>query len=294
MPEAGTYKMGVLVVAAAGFGSEHGIDGLMCRDFNTADSSSPDAAFPFEGTLTHWLPLRQMMFAATDATLVIFDTSPPVGSLLDLPQGIGAVGPSADDWRDEHSYAVSAAGPGKNGKVGLVRAWNTVLEDAEGSLTVRALRQKLRVAAATIDGSIVAYDVATGRFATDEDQSVFGIVPAPAPPTREVTLPTTEAKRPPIAPIVSFGVGAACLVGGGIMAANANAMYTAALADPSSYEGQTYADVVAQYDTNRYGALALGACGAVGVGLGATILLTGGANANVSLAPLGIGLSGNW
>lgn len=289
VPEDGTYRLGVLVVAAAGFGSEHKLDGLVCRDFNALDQSTPDGLFPFEGTLARFNPLRDAMFRATDATVAILDTSPDIGMHLDLPQGITAVGPNADQWKDEHGFAVSAAGPGKNAKVGLVQAFNDVLEGYAGSLTVRVLRQKLRGAAAALDGTIVAYDDATGRMRED-DTVLFSVTPTVA----TIAPPAKPKKKPPVVPIASYAVAAGCLAGGGYLGYQANAMYERAIDDPRSYEGMDYKDVVTQYDTYKWGGIGLAACAAGGIGLGTTVLLTNQGNLGLSLMPTGLNLSGAW
>ncbi|MCR4311707.1 MAG: hypothetical protein NUV56_00320 [Candidatus Uhrbacteria bacterium] len=268
-PAEGQYRLGVLALAAPGFGRDHGVNGLMCSDFDAKDTSTPDGEFPFEGTLLSFDALRQAMFDASQATFAILDDSPDYARLIDLPPGIATVGMSADDWGDVDGYAVSAAGPGKNAKFGLLKALNDVLETSRGPLSVKDLRQKVRFAAISIDSSIVAYDAATGRFKSDENTVLFTSASAVVAQTK----PPTKSK---VVPIASFAAAGACAIGGGILALEANGMYETAIDDPAQYEGRNYDDLVAQFNGYKYGAMALGSCTAVGAGLGVTVLLTNG------------------
>ncbi len=294
-PNNGIWETGMLFVAAPGFGAEFGLETLMCPAFNPVDTATPDATVPFEGTLLNIAGLKQMMFEVSNETIVFLDDSPDMSIIIDFPPGVLAKGLSADNWSDQSSLAISAAGPNKNAEPGLLLALANVLNATPNrDLTVAELRALLSQETLKIDksASIIAYSNATGGF-KDGGRVVFPAY------TQAIAAKPQENKAPKkqtgaVTPIVSFSAAGACAIAGGILGYQANQMYQTALTEPEKYEGQSYDDVVAQYDGYRYGAIALGGCTAIGAGLGVTVLLTSESRLSFGASPLGLHLTGSW
>lgn len=290
-PNNGMWKTGMLFVAAPGFGAEFGLETVMCPTFDPADTSTPDGTVPFEGTLLNISGLKQTMFDASSETVAFLDDSPDMSAIVKLPPGVLAKGLSADNWSDESSLAISAAGPNKNAAPGLLLALANVLNATPTrDLTVAELRALLSQETLKIDksASIIAYSNATGAF-RDATRVVF---PANAPAPIMTAKPAK--KRSAVTPIVSFSTAGACAIAGGFLGLQANRMYQTALEEPEQYVGMNYDDLVAQYDGYKYGAIALGGCTAVGAGLGITVLLTNDTSFSLGASPLGLNLSGTW
>lgn len=265
-PNNGIWGTAILAIAAPGFGAEFGLESFMCVDFDVASTATPDGNVPFEGTLVSVTALRGALFDMSATSFALLDTSPNMTALVDFPVGITAKGISADNWSDEHGFAISAAGPNKNAKPGLLTAVATVLrENANRDLTTLEFRSLVHQAAFTVDSSIMAYENVTGSF-TDPKRVLFRA--STTVPTGKVTTPKKNA----IAPIAAFATAGACLIGSAVLTAEATSMFDAMSTAPETYDGENYTELSRAYDGYRYGAVALGACTLAGSSLGITFL----------------------
>lgn len=265
-PNNGLWGTAILAVAAPGFGADFGLESVMCTDFDVSSTATPDGNVPFESTLLNVAPLREAVFAASSTSFALLDTSPDMTALVDFPVGITAKGISADNWNDENGFAMSAAGPNKNAKPGLLTAVATVLrENATRDLTTVEFRGLVHQEAFAVDSSIMAYDNVTGSF-TDPKRVLFRA--SATAPTTKVTTP----KKSAVAPIAAFATAGACLIGSAVLTAEATSMFDAMNTKPETYDGENFTDVSRVYDGYRYGAVALGACTLAGTGLGITFL----------------------
>lgn len=269
-PNNGLWGTAILAIAAPGFGAEFGLESLMCSDFDVTSTATPDGNVPFEGTLVAIDELRAALFDASQTSIALLDTSPNMTALIDFPVGIAAKGISADNWSDENGLVISAAGPNKNAKPGLLKAVATTLEgSALRDLTSVEFRSLVRQEAFTTDSSIMAYDNATGVF-TDSKRVLFRA--NAVAPIVKTTAPPIATKKSNIPPIASFATAGACLIGSGVLAAEAVNMHDTMTSRPEEFEGENFTELSLTYDGYRYGAIALGACSIAGTGLGITFL----------------------